>query len=814
MKIINIRDGFVKIETDTKTQVSSFLQIKSTDKNYLAQIVQQKENGSKFSVYAKILFLYINGIIAAYDKTTPALDSLVEEFPYSLIEKTFATKNSLVVGKFFDDSNISVDKSFFNNKFLISTDSALMTNMIASNLAKQFASSEKVIFIDTLGISEGMKFVAGRDFRLPINKESLRFIYEDCLKDATLDSKKMIKDIFSDLSNYSETVDFVPFDVLKSIIDDMVDKEHVFKLMVLKNKLERFKKLEYFASNYQDAKNLDNILKSDYAIIDISKLDNIFQNRYLELIYSEIDKIQAKTKVIVAVSNNINKNNLKTIVLNEYIASVFITHSKFKYLKEIKQFFNTFILENTYTNKNIFNLYSLFFNAMKADEYLIVGEGTNYIPLISKQFNFTVLPKIEPAKEEEQDLEDFVNEYNENQGLAEDKNNEEITEEKSDEAAFQVDETNEESVNLIDNNLELDDMFDSQDEGFEDENDEPDENITNTEIVFETAVHTTPQTDVISEVENDLDADGLSSDVIEDYEPANIDVNDNNSEPIVADAGSIEEIDIPDELTEDVVSATLISENSDDILYEEIIEAPDDIVIEDAETLSDKEDDVEESDIFNEDDLQGDDIISIDITEEYDDEEILFLDESELNEPDEGIISEEDIEKEIIEDVDKVFTEIKEDSISESDLDFIDELNELDDIENLGDELAELSDSDSLLLTDDSEMLEMLDDDDESEDMLSEPIEEFHNEERNSKEALETKPATTTMVPVYEAEIPQEDKVVSDPIEQGDAVVHAKYGTGIVEKMIKYGNKDLYSINFDNIGRRLLDPTLTEIKKA
>ena len=55
---------------------------------------------------------------------------------------------------------------------------------------------------------------------------------------------------------------------------------------------------------------------------------------------------------------------------------------------------------------------------------------------------------------------------------------------------------------------------------------------------------------------------------------------------------------------------------------------------------------------------------------------------------------------------------------------------------------------------------------------------------------------------------------MSDPIEQGDTVVHAKYGTGIVEKMIKYGNKNLYSINFDNVGRRLLDPTLTELKKA
>ena len=70
------------------------------------------------------------------------------------------------------------------------------------------------------------------------------------------------------------------------------------------------------------------------------------------------------------------------------------------------------------------------------------------------------------------------------------------------------------------------------------------------------------------------------------------------------------------------------------------------------------------------------------------------------------------------------------------------------------------------------------------------------------------------MVPVYKAEIPSEDLVNSDALEQGDTVVHAKYGNGVVEKMIKYGNKKLYSINFDNVGRRLLDPTLTELKKC
>ena len=74
--------------------------------------------------------------------------------------------------------------------------------------------------------------------------------------------------------------------------------------------------------------------------------------------------------------------------------------------------------------------------------------------------------------------------------------------------------------------------------------------------------------------------------------------------------------------------------------------------------------------------------------------------------------------------------------------------------------------------------------------------------------------ASTPIVPVYGADIPSEDIVMSDPIEQGDTVVHAKYGNGVVEKMIKYGTKTLYSINFDNVGRRLLDPTLTEIKKS
>ena len=155
-----------------------------------------------------------------------------------------------------------------------------------------------------------------------------------------------------------------------------------------------------------------------------------------------------------------------------------------------------------------------------------------------------------------------------------------------------------------------------------------------------------------------------------------------------------------------------------------------------------------------------------------------------------------------------MFTTRKDDDISDSDLDFIDELNS--DEEGV---LEELQDDSTLeeLSEDNDGILEEIND---APPVLEEVSDEANKKADEEQEILQTRNSSTPIVPVYDAEIPQEDLVMSDPIQQGDTVVHAKYGSGVVEKMIKYGNKTLFSINFDNIGRRLLDPTLTEIKKA
>ncbi len=66
-------------------------------------------------------------------------------------------------------------------------------------------------------------------------------------------------------------------------------------------------------------------------------------------------------------------------------------------------------------------------------------------------------------------------------------------------------------------------------------------------------------------------------------------------------------------------------------------------------------------------------------------------------------------------------------------------------------------------------------------------------------------------LPIYETEEVTEPTI---QFAQGDTVTHPKYGTGVVEKLIKYGNKTLCSISFEEVGRRLLDPSISELQKV
>lgn len=95
------------------------------------------------------------------------------------------------------------------------------------------------------------------------------------------------------------------------------------------------------------------------------------------------------------------------------------------------------------------------------------------------------------------------------------------------------------------------------------------------------------------------------------------------------------------------------------------------------------------------------------------------------------------------------------------------------------------------------------------EDIISEPISEDLSYQQSSY--VDEKPP---VMPVYPAGSEDLGDDNGTDFNQGDSVTHPRYGRGVIEKIIKYGNKTLCSISFENVGRRLLDPTISELTKA
>lgn len=630
----------------------------------------------------------------------------------------------------------------------------------------------------------------------------------------------MIIEIFKDLSDYSQTVPFVPFGALKSIVDDMVDKSHVFKLLVLKNKLAKFDKLGYFAANKQEVDKIDAILNSKCAIIDLSKLDTAFQNRYLAFLYEKLQQ-KPNTQVILELSNVISKKNLKNILSSENIPTTFITHSRFKYLNDIKNLFDNFIISPSFTNNEIFSIYSSFLKAMPKQTYLITGEAVNYIPLVStlKVINEVIPSQPETFEEEEKEIpvsepEEVQEELpieepeeEEEEIVQEDDSElEEISEEDEPEIIEEPQITNEEILANIEEKSEAviteaakdltppENMFGEEEniaepaeESLQLEEDQEEQLTINAEYetILEEQEEQEPQEEYDEiPITESFDTVQENIEEIEDYIPE-------------TDENDFEELSINEEFEQ---QEPLVEQEA-----EEEIEMPEGFDLDiDSTQMLDAEEETEELTV-NDNDV---DVLPI-AENNYELEDIVELNPDEADENDIVIDMEEDtedelpenIDEQIVKDVDKVFTTRKDDDISDSDLDFIDELNNDD-----GNLLEEVSDSDAVL--------EELSESDENDGILEEPQEQLELKDDSDDEILETRSSSTPIVPVYDADIPQEDLVMSDPIQQGDTVTHAKYGSGVVEKMIKYGNKTLFSINFDNIGRRLLDPTLTEIKKS
>ena len=153
----------------------------------------------------------------------------------------------------------------------------------------------------------------------------------------------------------------------------------------MKNKLAKFDKEGYFAVTQEELNSINKVLNSKSAVLDLTSLAPQFQNRYLSFICNELNKIDYDGQVFVIASNAIDKMNIKRILQNIKISSTFVTHSRFKYLKDFKSLFLNYILESTFSNNEIFKTYSMFLNNIPKESLLFVGDSTKFLPIVFEQ---------------------------------------------------------------------------------------------------------------------------------------------------------------------------------------------------------------------------------------------------------------------------------------------------------------------------------------------------------------------------------------------------------------------------------------------
>lgn len=402
MKVLEIKNNLVKIAFDAVDNLAlgGFVIIEDTNNPYVAQVMNLKSEPASNYAIVKLLFTFNDeGILKNYNGTIPSLTANVSKLPAGELLDIIPAEDPITLGSLAQqDVNLDVDKTILENNLLICSNNLNNTTTLLSNITEQI--SEKAIIIDTEGQFEWDRAIAiGTDFKLPLNFDTINYIYENDLEDIDAVSKAMIQDIIIEVQNYIQTLPerFLPFDTFISVIDSQYRETQIPQLILLKNKLLKYKELNVFADTLKDIMDLSITIENTKNIsIDLSEIPEKLQKEVIRYIYSILNGMNEQIYCFVKVNNsNITKRLLKRYIARDNVFTTVICSHEFKYIEEIKEASQNIIFFAPLTLQHDFASYNSFLNKLNNDEFVIYGAHTQNIPFI------TEVTPVEESKEQE-----------------------------------------------------------------------------------------------------------------------------------------------------------------------------------------------------------------------------------------------------------------------------------------------------------------------------------------------------------------------------------------------------------------------------
>ena len=400
MQIIEVKNNLVRISYEPSQEelmLSSFLSIKDEKEeqssSFVGQVMHLEGTAKGHFAIVKLLFNFNSeGVITNYNGAIPNVRSVISYVDTQNLLGLLPVQTPVVIGEIAQQKVVlKLDESIFREKLVVCSERAADNKLLVENVNAQLAhGGKKVLVIDLLGELDfsANKLVASEDFKLPLNYETINFIYEKGLDSTNAETKALIQEIFLEVQEYVKTLDggFIPFESFKNVVDAQYEELGIVELVLLKNKLLKYYEEGVFAQSKDQFESLKHSLaKNETTVLDLSKVEEKIQREVVSYAYSLINQSGKDVYVLVNVDNsNSDKKLLKQIYTTKTAYSTVICSYSYKYLNELKQLAKDLILFAPINQQKDFASYNTFLNKLNPSEFIIYGNATHNLPLIVK----------------------------------------------------------------------------------------------------------------------------------------------------------------------------------------------------------------------------------------------------------------------------------------------------------------------------------------------------------------------------------------------------------------------------------------------
>ena len=781
MFIEQISGQKIKIKFDINEKqllLGDILKITASGKNgVLVQVtgISTAEKNPNFNIAdSKILYtIDKTGKLINWQGNIPSQDFLINKLSAKevlLCSNTLNAQNPLPVGtlSLYPDTEVNLEASFFERPTVIYCDKQNQKDNILNLLSCELSKTAgKTVLIDFNNSYSDLKvsliLEAGKDIKLPFDLKGLELLYKKSLSDASAETRATVEDIFMEVENYlsSGEIENIPFSSFRQAVDSVYATNKLTELVLLKNKLSKLQKQGVFADKRQEITNFsENIKTNNLVIVDLSKFPSVWQKDLIEfLIDANTKKYKQKFFLLIDADKvKVDKafiENLCTKANKNGVCPVIITGHESETAVSLLSYAANIIAFAPENTTKITALQDSLIR-LKDNEAVITGRITNNIPLYTNIYDTE-------AVEESHYPNDSTISNPEIYLLSEDETETEDRLPASRSFSYEADEIK-----------------------VEEEDDEENFNYSNQFAYDESGIELVEnisklQEEVYISQKEDEEADEYSDDSEETYEE--------NEELDLEQEDTYEEDEGFDLEQEDSYEAN----SSSSSFYDE-------------ETAKD---DAASEEFYEEDEETEEDSYNTNSGGSS------FYD---ANETENIYSSSKPAPPKPPEPPKKYASGFSEEDLSS----FLDD-DELEDNQPSYSPKEEQADEDFDYSSNEEFQDESVLDygsfyDDDSEEPNNNLTNEYDDEENYSDEYDENaynKPEKPSMpdIPIYSTPKNPNEISYDDDFQEGDKVKHEKYGLGTVTKIIGSNEKRLCSIQFDDVGRRLLDPKLSDLQK-